>query len=992
MHHYFNRLKNRANLLGNHHQKYIRTIEKNLDSLVKSLEDARKLEYIHFWKGTPRLNQEMDVILSVASTLEQKLSYLACYYSLQILQLNIRSIDVLRLQLTETNNSDQRIPIYKYFMLQSGRDFRKLTTAYMERLLNLFSNGELKLEFTIVGVGSLAHQDDIDVGVIDDGSEYRKNLNHTINRMSREMFKSATELHFYLTEHVGPEFFTASIQEFNDLLNQEIQDFIIITEMLNAVPILGSNRLFKKFQREITFRYHYQRTGDNKHHEAYLRGILGEIRSFLFRKMNQTNLNPKDDALRMVSSLIFSGKTIFRIYKGNRWEILQALMHKDPGRLQHYENLEKALSFLEIFRHIYQLFVGLEEDIYLDDPMIVQSMQTIAITLGYEDIGAISAWDHLLIHYHEYVELARNTTAHLLDDVQDHVHTISSFSKIASLARKPEPYRSYAGNLAVDFLRASKFYKGTKFWDDILNELRDNSSSLLQNFVNDFKELSPKLQTIVIEKYGNTFQQALYPTISYITLLAQKKHQLECKELSEALIEIFLNRLVTCRDRVLRLTKVFSWHPDLMNDFLTVLNDQQRYQFSLLLKEELWEPQAQKYRELLTSLCEIQLNTSHYFKRFFTRIISTHPNYIQYLKDTESLDQIAKGMLATIDSISDFEEQKKLLNNYHDLEFLRVGLEALAGVPIDKIDNDFTEFSDNYLQILFDICKQEVIKRMGKYVQTRDLLAIYAAGGHGREQAFDDDYDLIILLNENDDEIRQNCNKIIVMMNGEIMKRGTMPHYRFADHFGQYITLVDDLDKYFSKNDETNFIDKSQLLGARMIVGSSVFKKTFEDRIIRPHIYEKCSQYMKQLLGEMKSRHQDKRNIKAKNLNVKEGIGGLRDIEFLLLMYKAKNKINEPLNQKLINKLLNTESHHEQEFLTLIEQRNFLKRIRDLYRLTVSAGNVLKTDYLKPVANILNYRRDEQWSETEKLIQDYYRSTEMVHGIIQKLVKKFENC
>ena len=991
MHQYLNRLKNRANLLGNQHQKYIRTIEKYFSPLVSSLENAGKLEDIHFWKGTPRLSEEMDIVLSVASSREEKFKFLACYYSLQMLHLNIRSIDVLRLQLTETTNIEQRLPIYKQFMLQSGGDFRTLTAAYMQKLLNLFMNSHQLPEFTLLGVGSLAHQDDIDVGVLDDGSESRKELNIIIHYLSREMFKWATELHFYLTEHVGTQFYTASIQEFKELLDKEIQDFIIITEMINAVPILGSHRLYKKFLHEITFRYHYQHRGNNRFHEAYLRGILGEIRSFLFRKINQNKLNPKDDALRMISGVIFSGKTIFRIHRRNRWEILQALMRKDPSRKHLYSELEKALSFLEIFRQVYQLFVGLEEDIYLDNPGIVDNLQTVAQTLGYNDIGAIRAWDHLLIHYHEFVESAKKNTDKLLEDVQQHVQVISSFTSMANQAKEPEPYRSYPGNLAMDFLRFSKFYRGTKFWDDILHQLKDEKSHLLENLINDFKQLKPHLRNYVIQKYSIAFQQALYPSIAFLTLLAQKKNQLDCQSLSDALIKTFLKALASCEDRVLRLTKVFNWYPKLMNDFLTTLNDKQRYQFSLLIKEDLWEPQSQKYKELLSSLCDIQNNTSHYFKRFFTRIISNHPMYIHYLQDIDSLDQIAKGMLGTIDSLKTFDEQKQQLNNYHDIEFLRVGLRALKGVPLEKIDADFTEFSDNYLQILFDICKQEVIRKIGKYVPTRDLIAIYAAGGHGREQAFDDDYDLIILLNENDEEIRQYCNKIIMMMNCEIIKRGTMPHYRFADHFGHYITLVDDLDRFFAKNEEHNFIDKSQLLGARMIVGSTRFEKEFTTRIIQRHIYDKYSLYIKQMIREMKSRHQDKRNIRVKNLNVKEGIGGLRDIEFLLLMYKAKYQINEPLNYKLINELLKIEPQHRNELQNLIKYRYFLKQVRDLYRLTVSAGNVLKTEYLNPVAKIMGYQSDEQWTATEKLVRDYYRITENVHQIIKKLLVEFEH-
>ncbi|MCD4664091.1 MAG: hypothetical protein K8R68_02395, partial [Bacteroidales bacterium] len=643
LHQYFNRLKTRVGLLGNHQQKYIRTIEKYLDPLVENLENAGKLENIHLWKGSSRLDKEMDVILCVASTVEQKLNFLACYYSLQILHLNLRSIDILRLKLTGTSK-EKRIPIYKQFMLQTGKEFRVLTATYMQKLLDLFSDSKPFPEFTILGVGSLAHQDDIDVGVIDDGSPDRENLDKVINRLRREMFKSATELHFYLSEHVGSAFYTASIQEYKDLLENELRDFVIISEMLNAVPILGSDELFKKFKDDITRRYHYQPNHVNKYHEGYLRGILGEIRSFLLGKISETKLNPKDDALRMISIIILSGKTIFRIYKRNRWDILSSLMRKDPARKELYFNLEKSLTFFEILRHIYQLYVGLEEEIYLDDPIIVKNMELVAQTLGYQQMGAISAWDHLLIHYHEYADLAKKTAATLLEDVTGHITSMSAFANMAKSVKEPDPYRSYPGNIAIDFLRISKFYRGTKFWDDILEILKTEDSFALQHFVNDFKQLKPRLQKFLIEKYGVAFQQSLYTSITFLNMLARNKHKLGCAKLSFALNEVFIKNLLhDCTDPISRMLKVFSWYPNLVNDYLAKLTDDQQQRFSSLFDKNVWEPEQQKHQELLKSLCEIHINTSHYFKRFFTRIVSRHPIYIQYLKDTASLQQIAKG-------------------------------------------------------------------------------------------------------------------------------------------------------------------------------------------------------------------------------------------------------------------------------------------------------------------------------------------------------------
>lgn len=988
MERYFNRLKERVSKLGNHHQKYIRTIEKYLDPMVSSLENAGKIEDIHLLRGASRLPQEMDIVFGVANSLPEKLTYLACYYSLQMIHLNLRAIDVLTLNLT---SAEDRFSIYKQFMVQTGAEFRKLTGTYMQKLLNLFFDSKTPPEFAMLGVGSLAHQDDIDVGVIDDGSSAREELNVVIGKIRKEMFKYATELHFYLSEHVGTQFYTASIQEYKALLDKQIQDFVIISEMLNAVPIMGSQQLFDQFEQEITYRYHYHSFRDNKFHEGYMRGILGEIRSLLLRKINEEKLNPKDDALRMVSITILAAKSIFRIYRGNRWDVLNILARKDSSRKQVYLELEKVLTFLEIFRHLYQLFIGLDEDIYLDDPDTVNNLQTIATTLGYEDVGAISAWDHLLIHYHEKVELAKTITARLIPDLTDHLKSVSIFSNKLKSAWYPEPYRSYPGNLAVDFLRDSNFFKGAKFWDDILESLLPEDSHVLENLVKDFRQLKPRFQKILIDKYGKAARNAIYAMISFLIILWNKRSKLGTEELCKLLNQSFLKHLAESDDRVLRLTKMFNQYPHVINEYLSTLDSSLQMQFMNLLDRELWEPEQQKSKKLLLKLCDIHCNTSHYFKRFFLRVVSQYPVYIQYLEDTPQLAQISKGILSYIDSLNTFDEKKKRLGDYHDLEFLRVGLEAMQGVSIEKIDADFTEFSDLYLQMLFDICKQAVDEKSGGYLPTRDLIAIFTAGGYAREQAFDDDYDLIILLNEKDEAIRDYCNQIVMMMNTEIVKRGIMPHYRLADHFGNYITLVDDLDDFFSQENEDAFIDKSQILGARMIVGSTKFQKEFEERIIQRHIYKKFNQYKDQMIHEMTSRHKDKKVANNKNLNVKEGIGGLRDIEVLLLIYKARYQLKEPVNRKLMKTICDINSKHHDDLCIMNKHFNFLKQLRDLYRLTVFAGNELQLEYLELAARIMGYNDNQKVTATEKLVQDYYKCTKETHQIVEKLVADLKN-
>ena len=166
---------------------------------------------------------------------------------------------------------------------------------------------------------------------------------------------------------MGVQSFSASIPEFTKLLRSEIQDFIIITEMLGARHIVGSKTLFREFTSQVTDRYYYDPGGDNRYHEGYLRGMMGEIRGLLLRRLPGDSVHPKRDALRIIKGLLSAQKTVFGIKEVNAWRIIEELMIRDPDNRQVYTDLEDALSFIEVFRFLYQLLEVQEEEILLKE-------------------------------------------------------------------------------------------------------------------------------------------------------------------------------------------------------------------------------------------------------------------------------------------------------------------------------------------------------------------------------------------------------------------------------------------------------------------------------------------------------------------------------------------------------------------------------------------------------------------------------------------------
>lgn len=204
----FRHLRERASLLGNHHAKYIRHIEEWKDRLVELLESTGNSDQVHLWAPAMHPLREMMAIRNLGETAGEDESLLGCYYALQLLHMNLRLTDALRFELSAARNASR---VHKEFMIRSGLDFRSLTANYMHVLLDLFLPEEQRPEFAVCGVGSRSDQDDIDIGVIDDGSPRREDFNKAIGRLSKEMLRRASFLHFYLSEHFRSQHYSATV-------------------------------------------------------------------------------------------------------------------------------------------------------------------------------------------------------------------------------------------------------------------------------------------------------------------------------------------------------------------------------------------------------------------------------------------------------------------------------------------------------------------------------------------------------------------------------------------------------------------------------------------------------------------------------------------------------------------------------------------------------------------------------------------------------------
>ena len=159
---YFERIAARAEELGNHRRKYLHGIEKHGRDLIDRLEESGNFDRVHLRQLATDYAAEMDAVLEAGRDEPERLRLLGCYYAIQYLQLNTRSIDLLRLN---SSSAPEPMRVYREFIRGVADDFASLLEEYLKRLLEMFLATGPKPEYFLCTVGTRLHQDDVDLGI-----------------------------------------------------------------------------------------------------------------------------------------------------------------------------------------------------------------------------------------------------------------------------------------------------------------------------------------------------------------------------------------------------------------------------------------------------------------------------------------------------------------------------------------------------------------------------------------------------------------------------------------------------------------------------------------------------------------------------------------------------------------------------------------------------------------------------------------------------------
>ncbi|MBM4353311.1 MAG: hypothetical protein FJ109_05855, partial [Deltaproteobacteria bacterium] len=694
----FARLAARAEKLGKHYKRFLQTTTAGLGPMVEQLETLGILEDVDLWCLSPTPAAQMALLREVGLSSKEKLSFLATYYALQFLHMNLLALDQLELALSAGEGHNVA---YRNFLGSLGSNYQRLNGAYLESLLAHHLDRRECPDHCICVVGTRWDQDDVDVIVIHQGDSGIDGLNQAIGRVSTEFFRHATRLHLYTAERMRTGMYTSDVEGYARRLSEDQTDFVMICEMLSAEPLVGDPALFRLFRRRVTDRFFARRGKTGRSHERFLRGLLGEMHSLLVQEVSRDRIEFKTDGLRLAKGIALAGKVIKDLDDVDTATILEKLSALYKELDEDLENLRDALLFVEVFRLLYHMLVVQEEEIELTDES-ESLLNGVAAAMGYQEKGGVPAVSHLLVNYSESVEQIRSVSKKLM------LRYTRYLRKNSLAAYKTRNGSARSRNVASELADSVRMFAGHIFFEDVLERLKEGGASLAGRLVEDTSRLSGRKRDRTVEGYLK-FAGSDPMTLLELMLTIRSVGGEAALDLFDTMFDRLLRQMDRTEGGFLPgLLSVFNSEPALVNRFIEALRPRQREQLEDRLAVELWDDEQ---REALVNLRKyIWLRTagSEFYRRAFRRVINRYPHFIRHLGDPQRLKRYAAGFMAGLESGADRDKTRRQLGDFYDVSYLACAIETLGGARLDQYRQSFVNFMDEYMSNLYSSCKRQV--------------------------------------------------------------------------------------------------------------------------------------------------------------------------------------------------------------------------------------------------------------------------------------------
>ncbi len=333
-------------------------------------------------------------------------------------------------------------------------------------------------------------------------------------------------------------------------------------------------------------------------------------------------------------------------------------------------------------------------------------------------------------------------------------------------------------------------------------------------------------------------------------------------------------------------------------------------------------------------------NTVLKYREIFEEVFFT--DFFKIKKDREDF---FKEVDVVVNNALTYEDILENLRIYKQKEHLRIGLHFLNN-QLDIVDvlKQLTLVADILFSKSVDIVKREFEKRFSTIDTDFTIIALGKFGS--RELNFSSDLDIILLI-EKDVVSKKGLSSIeyfsrflqrLISFISVRTKNGIMyevdTRLRPSGNSGTLVTTFDSFVEYHNKSSAV--WELQALLKARDVAGEKCFAEktlSFIKKVIKEKNFGK--EEIKEILRIRKRIEIEEAKESEKLIDIKNGAGGIIDVEFLVQILLLKNKIIYN-NGNTFDNLLKLKKENilkEKDFEILYENYHYLRTIENIVRL-----------------------------------------------------------
>ena len=400
---------------------------------------------------------------------------------------------------------------------------------------------------------------------------------------------------------------------------------------------------------------------------------------------------------------------------------------------------------------------------------------------------------------------------------------------------------------------------------------------------------------------------------------------------------------------------------------------------------------------------------------YLSRMLVSRPVLLQNLLESRkaygagTYAVFARELSEALSRASGISEKLDTLRRFKHQEEIRIGMaDLLSNMNLTAVSRDLSKLAEVCLEAALMLAVSEVARRYGTEISSSGFAIIGVGKLGGRELTYGSDLDILFVFSESRAQMPPDGLSVFEFFSKVAEKTisylSTLTREGFVFRVdtrlrptgskGPLVQSIDAFRNYFSTQAET--WERQALLRARHVAGDRAVGAEF-CRSIQEIIYRDInkSALAEDIRAMRKRIEEEVGKESSEHYNIKQGAGGLVDIEFLvqymqLLHGKGHRWVRVPGTYNVIRALGKNNLLEPEDRRVLARAYLFIRQLESRMRIVSNQGtNDLARDpeKLHLLARRMGYHSDGG-SAGQKLLSDYEVLSTQVRKVFEKIVRE----